>query len=102
MTKQSKFVLFKDATGQLRWHLKAGNGRIVCQGEGHGTRQHVLRAIQCVKTAGANAVIVDGPAEPPTPLAKPISKRALKKPIAKSTLKPAVKAVLRKPAVKKA
>lgn len=90
MSKQSKFVLFKDASGQLRWHLKAGNGRIVCQGESHGTRQHALRAIQCVMTTSAAATVADGPL---APLSKPISKRVLK---------PAVKAVARKTAVKKA
>lgn len=37
--KTPKIVLFRDATGEWRWHLKAANGRIIADSaEGYKTR----------------------------------------------------------------
>lgn len=35
---------FQDAAGEWRWHVKAANGEIVAQGEGHGSRADAERA----------------------------------------------------------
>lgn len=31
--------------GQWYWHLKAGNGKVVCHGEGHPTKAKAVKAI---------------------------------------------------------
>ena len=41
-----KFETFKDAAGEFRWRLKAGNGQVVAvPGEGYKTQQGCLDAI---------------------------------------------------------
>jgi len=44
------FVVFKDLVGQWRWHLVAGNGRIIANsGEGYQNKQDCLHAISLVR-----------------------------------------------------
>jgi uncharacterized protein YegP (UPF0339 family) len=41
-----KFEMYKDAKGQFRWRLKAGNGEIIASGEGY------INKIDCQKVVG--------------------------------------------------
>lgn len=47
--RQPRYVVFQDKAGQWRWHLKAANGRIVCQGEAHTRRRDAVRAAETVQ-----------------------------------------------------
>jgi len=53
-----KYQMFKDAAGKYRFHLKAGNGEIIAQGEGYESRESSLDGIDAVKNS-ANAEIED-------------------------------------------
>ena len=73
MKKQPKFVVFQDSWLDWRWHLVAGNGRVICQGESHGTEQHARRAVDGVIRAAACAVVRSNPV---APAGKPVVKKA--------------------------
>jgi len=49
--KSARFVVFQDKKKQWRWHLKAGNGRIIAQGEAHSRKADAQRAVRAVKAA---------------------------------------------------
>jgi uncharacterized protein YegP (UPF0339 family) len=49
--KSARFVVFQDKKKQWRWHLKAGNGRIIAQGEAHSRKADAQRAINAVRKA---------------------------------------------------
>lgn len=53
-----KFELFKDKSGEFRWHLKAANGEIVASSQGYKTRAAAEKGIESVK-ANAGATVVD-------------------------------------------
>jgi uncharacterized protein YegP (UPF0339 family) len=53
-----KFELFKDKSGDFRWHLKAANGEIVASSQGYKTRAAAEKGIESVK-ANAGAAVVD-------------------------------------------
>ena len=53
-----KYQMFKDAGGKYRFHLKAGNGEIIAQGEGYESEESCLNGIDVVKNS-ANAEIED-------------------------------------------
>ena len=55
----ARFVYWQRAPKDWRWHLKAGNGEIVAQGEGYVSKQGVLRGIGAVKRAAAIADSVE-------------------------------------------
>ena len=44
-----KYQIFKDSTGEFRFHLKASNGEIIAQSEGYQTKENCLNAIEVVK-----------------------------------------------------
>lgn len=46
----SKFELFKDAKGEYRFRLKAGNGEIILKSEGYGRKASAANGIASVKT----------------------------------------------------
>lgn len=53
------FRVYKDATGEWRWRLLAGNGRVIADsGEGYRHRQDCLHAIELVK--GSKGAQVEG------------------------------------------
>lgn len=54
----SRFVIFKDAAGEWRWHLKASNGRIVAQGESYRSRRDARRGVDAARRAAVNAIPV--------------------------------------------
>jgi uncharacterized protein YegP (UPF0339 family) len=39
------------ADNQWRWHLRAANGKLLCQGEGHSVRANARRAAEGVMRA---------------------------------------------------
>jgi uncharacterized protein YegP (UPF0339 family) len=49
--KSARFVVFQDKKKQWRWHLKAGNGRIIAQGEAHSRKADAVRAVGTVRKA---------------------------------------------------
>jgi DNA-binding protein Alba len=53
-----KYQVIKDAAGKFRFHLKAGNGEIIAQGEGYEAKEDCLNAIGVVKKS-CNADIED-------------------------------------------
>jgi len=55
MTRMPKFNYWRSADGDWRWHLRAGNGEIVAQGEGYRTKAGVLRGIAAVRRAATRA-----------------------------------------------
>ena len=44
-----KYEIFKDAFGQFRFHLKAGNGQIIASSEAYMSRDGAEAGIQSVK-----------------------------------------------------
>jgi uncharacterized protein YegP (UPF0339 family) len=54
-----KFELFKDKSGEIRWHLKAANGEIVASSQGYKTRAAAEKGIESVKHNAADATVVD-------------------------------------------
>jgi uncharacterized protein YegP (UPF0339 family) len=46
--KTAKFVVFQDNKKQWRWHLKAGNGKVIAQGEAHSRKRDAERAARNV------------------------------------------------------
>lgn len=50
--------IYRDAAGQWRWRLRAGNGRIIADGsEGYSERRHAERAMYAAKLAMAPAQV---------------------------------------------
>jgi len=53
-----QYVMFKDHTGQWRWHLQAANNKLIAaSGEGYNNEQDCAAAITLVK-GSANAPVV--------------------------------------------
>jgi uncharacterized protein YegP (UPF0339 family) len=55
----AKFEIYKDAKGEFRFRLKAGNGEIVAVGEGYTTKAGVINGVDAVKRAAAEGEIDD-------------------------------------------
>lgn len=54
------FELYKDARGEYRWRLKAGNGRIVADsGEGYASSYGARVAIESFRLSVGSATITD-------------------------------------------
>ena len=53
------FVIYKDAAGQWRWHLKAINHETIAHGESYITKQSCLHAIELIKSTNANTRVVE-------------------------------------------
>jgi uncharacterized protein YegP (UPF0339 family) len=54
-----KFELYKDAAGKFRFRLKAGNGEIVATGEAYESKANLLKGVDAVKRAAADATVDD-------------------------------------------
>jgi uncharacterized protein YegP (UPF0339 family) len=52
--KYPKFHIFQDQEGKWRWHLKSANGRIIAQGESHGSERDAKRAAETVASTLAS------------------------------------------------
>jgi uncharacterized protein YegP (UPF0339 family) len=57
-----KFELFKNKSGDIRWHLKAANGENVASNQGYKTRAAAEKGIESVKHNAADATVVDNTA----------------------------------------
>jgi len=55
----AKFEIYTDAKGEFRFRLKAGNGEVVATGESYKTRDGVIKGVDAVKRAAAEAEIDD-------------------------------------------
>lgn len=49
-----RYYIFKDKAGEWRWHLDAGNNRIIAtSGEGYKNEEHCVHAIRLVQGSGS-------------------------------------------------
>jgi uncharacterized protein YegP (UPF0339 family) len=55
----AKFHIYKDARGEYRFRLKAGNGEIVATGESYPTKAGARAGCEAVQRAAADAEIVE-------------------------------------------
>jgi len=60
-----KYQIYKDASGEFRFRLKAANGEIIAQGEGYESKEGCLNGIDVVRKCW-NAEIEDPYAKKPT------------------------------------
>jgi uncharacterized protein len=54
-----KFEIYKDAKGEYRFRLKAGNGEVVAVGEGYATKSGAINGTEAVQRAADGAEVVD-------------------------------------------
>ncbi|MFV8054645.1 YegP family protein [Mycobacterium sp. 48b] len=54
-----KFELYKDARGEYRFRLKAGNGEVIATGEGYTSKAGAINGIESVQRNAPGAPIVD-------------------------------------------
>lgn len=55
-----QFEIYKDAAGEYRWRLRAGNGKIMADsGEGYAERHNAVSAINAIKNAVFLARVCD-------------------------------------------
>lgn len=54
-----KFQIFKGKDDQFYFRLKAGNGEIICIGEGYRSKQACQNGIDAIKRVAASAPIED-------------------------------------------
>jgi hypothetical protein len=55
-----KFEIFADKAGKFRWHLKAGNGEIIAQGQAYLSEAAARRAVETVRSTVAESVVQQG------------------------------------------
>lgn len=55
----AKFEVYKDASGQFRFRLKAANNEIIATGESYTTKDACMNGIQSIKTNAPVAEIED-------------------------------------------
>jgi len=55
----AKFEIFKDATGEFRFRLKAPTGEIIAVSEGYTTKANCLNGIESVKKNASVAELVE-------------------------------------------
>ncbi len=54
-----KFELYKSASGEYRFRLKATNGQIIATGEGYKTKASALNGIESVRKNAQTAEVDD-------------------------------------------
>jgi hypothetical protein len=59
MERMPKFEIYKDASGQFRFRLKAPNGEIIAVGEAYTTKDACKNGIASVKENAPKAEIVE-------------------------------------------
>ena len=55
----ARFEVFKDASGQFRFRLRAANNEIIATGEAYTTKAACMNGIESVKTNAPIAEIID-------------------------------------------
>jgi hypothetical protein len=61
---EAQFEIFKDASGQFRWRLRAPNGEIIASSEAYTTKAACEDSIRSVQKNAPNARIVSEPTRP--------------------------------------
>ena len=54
-----KFELYKNASGEYRFRLKATNGQIIATGEGYTTKASALKGVESVRKNAQTATVDD-------------------------------------------
>ena len=54
-----KFELYKNASGEYRFRLKATNGQIIATGEGYKTKASALKGVESVRKNAQTATVDD-------------------------------------------
>lgn len=54
-----KFEIYKDAKGEFRFRLKAGNGEVIAVGEGYSSKAGCLNGIESIRKNAPEAKLVD-------------------------------------------
>lgn len=54
-----KFEVFKDKSGEYRFHLLASNGQVIATSEGYKQKSSCINGIESVKKNAPDAEIVD-------------------------------------------
>jgi uncharacterized protein len=54
-----KFEIFKDKSGEFRFHLKAPNGEIIASSQGYKSKESAENGIKSVQTHAPGATVVD-------------------------------------------
>ena len=54
-----KFEVYKDAKGEFRFRLKAGNGEVIATGEGYSSKSGCMNGIESIKKNAVDAEIVE-------------------------------------------
>lgn len=54
-----KFEVYKDAKGEFRFRLKAGNGEVIAVGEGYTSKAGCLNGIESIRKNAPEAKMVD-------------------------------------------
>ena len=54
-----RFTVFVGADGKFYFHLKAGNGEIICQSQGYASKQSALNGIESIRENAPKAEVVD-------------------------------------------
>jgi uncharacterized protein YegP (UPF0339 family) len=57
--EKGKFEIFKDKGGQYRFHLKAGNGQVLCSSEGYSNKQKAREGADSVRRLAHTAEQVE-------------------------------------------
>jgi uncharacterized protein YegP (UPF0339 family) len=52
---------YQDEAGHWRWTLRGGNGEVVAQGEGHGSKSDAVRAFERAADLATEAALPDDP-----------------------------------------
>lgn len=53
----ARFEIYEDGAGEWRWRLKAANGEIIAQGEGHPNKFNARRAAYTVRDTAIDAIV---------------------------------------------
>jgi uncharacterized protein len=54
-----KFEIYEDKAGKFRWHLKAGNGEIIAQGQAYASEDGARRAVELVRSTAADRATLE-------------------------------------------
>ncbi len=54
-----KFEIYEDKSGKFRFHLKAGNGEVVAQGQAYASRDGARGGAEAAQRAAEGAAFVD-------------------------------------------
>jgi uncharacterized protein YegP (UPF0339 family) len=59
MPRRAQFEIYKGASGQFRWRLRAANGEIIASGEAYTSKDACKNGIRSVRRSAPKAVLQD-------------------------------------------